>query len=136
MLLAFSAAAANPIREHPRSVFVNEDMWANFSCAIRLPRNIQWRIGDFTINSSQYNSGENLPQLQGVMAESSFNNITDNVLTETIGVLARAEVDGTPVECMFIHPEKPARNSYSKFALLNIHRHIHTAPGNHSSSEC
>ena len=128
-LFAFSAAAVNPIREHPHSVVVTEGMWANFSCGIKLtsntngiPAGIKWRIGDFTRNGNEYYSADTFPNLEGVTAERSFvPDITGRILTETIGILATEEMDGTPVECMFVHPTKPIRNSYSKFALLIVH---------------
>ena len=128
-IFAFSAAAVNPIREHPHSVVVTEGTWANFSCGIRLPGNrddppgsIKWRIGDFTRNGNEYYSADKLPYLEGVTAEKSFTpDITGRILTETIGILATEEMDGTPVQCMFFHPTNPDRNSYSKYALLNVH---------------
>ena len=131
-LFAFSAAAVNPIREHPHSVVVSEGTWANFSCGIKLSGNthnasgsIEWRIGDFKRRGKEYYSADQLPNLEGVTAERSFTpDITGRILTETIGILATEEMDGTPVECMFNHPTNPNRNSYSKFALLNVHNHV------------
>ena len=121
-LIAFTAAAVNPIREHPHSLQVTEGMWANFSCGIKLPGNIKWRIGDHNRDGYVYNSADNLPELVGVTAELSFEpDITGHVLTETVGVLATADMHGTPVECMFVHPERATRNSFSKFALLTVH---------------
>ena len=35
-------------------------------------------------------------------------------------MLATAELDGVPVECMYGHPALASRNSYSKFALLEV----------------
>ena len=120
-LFAFSAAAVNPIREHPHSVLVDEGTWANFTCAIKLPGHIEWRIGDFTDDGYKYNTAERLSHVQGVTAERSFPPTrTGRILTETIGILASEELDGTPVECMFVHTHIPSRNSYSKFALLNV----------------
>ena len=132
ILAAFSAAALNPIREHPHSVEVSEGQWANFSCGIKLPGSIQWRIGDFTRGGGYlYNTAEKLPQVEGVTAEKSFpEDITGKVKTETIGVLATAEMDGVPVECMYLHPSRATRNSYSKFALIRAHP-LHTASGDH-----
>ena len=120
-LLTFSAAAVNPIREHPHSVLVDEGTWANFTCGIKLPGHIKWRIGDFSDDGYAYNTAERLSHMQGVTAERSFPPTrTGRILTETIGILATEELDGTPVECMFVHTHIPSRNSYSKFALLNV----------------
>ena len=136
-LFAFSAAAVNPISEHPHSVVVAEGMWANFSCGIKftsntngIPASIKWRIGDFTRNGIEYNSADGLPYLEGVTAERSFApDITGHILTETIGILATEEMNGTPVECMFVHPINPDRNSYSKFALMNVHNCVGSSIG-------
>ena len=114
--------ALNPIREHPHSVVVTEGQWANFSCGIKLPGTIRWRIGDFTNDGYVYNSAGSLPELEGVTAERSFApDITGRILTETIGVLATAEMDGVPVECVYRHPILGTRDSYSKFALIQVH---------------
>ena len=122
VLLALTEAAVNPIREHPHSVVAMEGMWANFSCAIKLPGSIKWRIGDFTREGYIYNSAENVSEIQGLRAERSFApDITGHVYTETIGILATIDMDRTPVECMFVHPNRANRNSFSKYALLNIH---------------
>ena len=126
--IAFSAAALNPIRGHPHSVVVTDGSWANFSCGIKFsdnaPGSIKWRIGDFRHDGKEYYSADRLPALEGVTAERSFTpDITGHILTETIGILATEEMDGTPVECMFNHPAISTRNSYSKFALLNVHNH-------------
>ena len=130
---AFSAAAVDPIREHPHSVFVHEGTWANFSCGIKLPGSILWRIGDLNLQGYVYNSADQLPRLQGVTAERSFQeDITGKIQTETIGIVATAELDGTPVECQFIHPSgRSIRHSFSKFALLHINNH-----GASGSGEC
>ena len=133
-LFTFSAAALNPIREHPHSVVVSEGTWANFSCGIKLsdnaPGSIKWRIGDFRRDGKEYYSADQLPNLEGVTAERSFTpDITEHTLTETIGILATEEMDGTPVECMFVHPKKSTRNSYSKFALLNVNNHVASGVG-------
>ena len=134
-LFAFSAAAVNPIREHPHSVVATEGTWANFSCGIKLhtgngPASIKWRIGDFRRDGKEYYSADKLPDLEGVTAERSFApDITGHILTETIGILATEEMDGIPVECMFVHPNKSTRNSYSKFALLNVNNHVASGAG-------
>ena len=136
-LFTLSAAAVDPIREHPHSVVVTEGMWANFSCGIKLsgseddiPGSIEWRIGDVTHNDNEYYSADKLPYLEGVTAERSFApDITGRILTETIGILATEEMDGTPVECMFVHPINPDRNSYSKFALMNVHNCVGSGIG-------
>ena len=137
-LFTFSAATVNPIREHPHSVVLTEGMWANFSCGIKLSgskndtsASIKWRIGDIThINGNEYNSADKLLYLEGVTAERSFTpDITGRILTETIGILATEEMDGTPVECMFLHPFNPDRNSYSKFALMSVHNHVGSGVG-------
>ena len=131
ILAALSSAALNPIREHPHSVEVTEGQWANFTCGIKLPGIIKWRIGDLTRDGHTYNSAGNLPQLEGATAERSFTpEITGKVMTETIGVLATAEMDGVPVECMYIHPSRASRNSYSKYGLIDVHP-AHTGSGDH-----
>ena len=131
ILAAIAAAALNPIREHPHSVVVTEGHWANFSCGIKLPGTIRWRIGDFEDDGYIYNTAGNLGNLEGVTAERSFApDITGKILTETIGVLATAEMDGVPVECMYGHPVHTNRNSYSKFALIEVHP-AHTGSGDH-----
>lgn len=123
IFVAFTSAALNPIRHHPHSVAVHKGQWANFSCGIKLPGTIRWRIGDFSVNGSilLYHTAGNLHGLNGVTAERSFApDIRGKILTETIGVLATAELDGVPVECMYAHPALASRNSYSKFALLEV----------------
>ena len=134
IFFTLSTAAVNRIREHPHSVLATEGSWANFSCGIKLPGSIKWRIGDFTNNGYKHNDGDQLPELEGVTAERSFPpDITGHVLTETIGILATESVDGTAVECMFVHPNRSNRNSYSKFALLNVQLLNTTA---HDHEEC
>ena len=132
ILAALSAAALNPIREHPHSVVVTEGQWANFSCGIKLPGTIRWRIGDFTNDGYVYNSAGSLPELEEVTAERSFApDITGRILTETIGVLATAEMDGVPVECVYRHPRFATRDSYSKFAIIEVHP-ANTGSGDHT----
>ena len=131
VLAALISGAINPIREHPHSVVVTEGQWANFSCGIKLPGSLSWRIGDLSRDGNVYNSAGNLPLVEGVTAERSFpSDITGNVMTETIGVLATAEMDGVPVECMFIHPKRATRDSYSKFALISVEP-THNSSGDH-----
>ena len=123
IFVAFTSAALNPIQEHPHSVAVHLGQWANFSCGIKLPGTIRWRIGDFSVNGSLllYHTSGNLHALNGVTAGRPFPpDIRGKILTETIGVLATAELDGVPVECMYGHPALASRNSYSKFALLEV----------------
>ena len=91
---------------------------------------VKWRIGGLNRDGYIYNSADNLPDIEGVTAERSFpGDVTGNVLTETIGILATPEMDGTPVECMFLHPNRPTRDSYSKYALLNVHIHSESGDG-------
>ena len=111
----FSTAAK--IIEHPQSIEVTEGMWANFTCGITLPGYIKWRIGDFNGGSTFYSSGD-LYHLEGVTAD--IISFTNNIFTETISVLAATDRDGLAVQCMFQHPIKLSKNSYSKFALLNV----------------
>ena len=125
VLTLLSSAAAtrrDPIREHPHSVEVSEGQWANFSCGFKLPGIIQWRIGDFTRGGGYlYNAAEKLPQVEGVTAERSFpQDITGNVRTETISVLATAEMDGVPVQCMYLSHTDPGKNSFSKYAIIHV----------------
>ena len=112
----------DPIREHPHSVEVSEGQWANFSCGIKLPGNIWWRIGDFTRgDGSLYSAAEKLPQVEGVTAERSFpEDITGNVKTETIGVLATAEMVGVPVQCMYKSLDDPVKKSFSEYAIIHV----------------
>ena len=109
-------------REHPRSVLVTEGQWANFSCSIKLPGMIKWKIGDFKRNGVyDYNSGEHLPQLENVRAEISFPpQVTRNVLTETIGVLVTPDLHGVMVKCMYAYPARVTRNCYSRPAIIEV----------------
>ena len=70
-----------------------------------------------------YNSGETLPELEGVTAERSFpSEITGNVLTETIGVLASPDLHGVLVKCMYAHPAHVTRRDcYSRSAIIALH---------------
>ena len=124
VLVTISTAATrmSTITEHPHSIEVTEGTWANFTCAIKIHGNIKWRIGDF--NTDNFNFANNLPSLEGVRLFSSVLN-NNNILTETIGVLATADMDGTAVQCMLYNPSK---HSYSKFALLNVNT-THTTSG-------
>ena len=129
-LFLYSFVALRPqhardiIRKHPQSVVVTEGQWANFSCGIKLPGSIKWRIGDFkTYGIYDYNSGESLPELEGVTAERSFPpEITGNVLTETIGVLAAPDLHGVLIKCMYAHPAHVTRRDcYSRSAIIALH---------------
>ena len=126
VLTLLSSAAPtrkDPIREHPHSVEVSEGQWANFSCGIKLSGTIWWRIGDFTRGDGYlYNAAEKLPQVEGVTAGRSFpENITGDVKTETIGVLATAEMDGVPVQCMYKSlDDDPVKNSFSEYAIIHV----------------
>ena len=115
----------DPIREHPHSVVVTEGGWAYFTCAIKLPGMIRWRIGDFENNGSVYNSVSNLAGLEGATAE-RFSYTIDNtkkMLHETIRVLATVELDGTPVQCMYEPDEgSTKKDSFSMFALIHVNR--------------
>ena len=119
--LSTAAGAVNPIQEHPHSVVVTEGRWANFSCGVKGPGFITWKIGDFVHDGNDYNTADKLPQVEGVTAERSFVDITGKIKTETIGILATEELDGTPVECLYNDSGNNFKlNSYSKFALLNV----------------
>ena len=126
VLVTISTAATrmSTITEHPHSIEVTEGTWANFTCAIKIPGNIKWRIGDF--NTDNFNFANNLPSLEGVRLFSSVLNI-NNILTETIGVLTTTDMDGTAVQCMLYH-NNSNKQSYSKFALLNVNT-THTTSG-------
>ena len=132
VLVTISTAATrmSTITEHPHSIEVTEGMWANFTCVIKTPGNIMWRIGDFiTKEGVIFNSLDNLSSLEGVTAERFPSDSTKNsIVIETIGVLATADMDGTAVQCMLYHPTNPSKHSYSKFALLNVNS-THTTSG-------
>ena len=127
VLVTISTAATrmSTITEHPHSIEVTEGTWANFTCAIKTPGNIMWRIEDFDNNN--FNKLQTLEGVTGVRLFSSDLNI-NNILTETIGVLATTDMDGTAVQCMLYHPTNPSKHSYSKFALLNVNT-THTTSG-------
>lgn len=110
------------IKEHPHSVVATEGQWANFSCGIKLPGIIKWRIGNFKIKGIyDYNSGESLPKLEGVRVERSFPpEVAGNILTETIGVLVTADMHGILVKCMYAHPARVTRNCYSRPAIIKV----------------
>ena len=122
VLVTFSTAAKNPIRKHPDSVLTTEGSWAEFSCDIKLPGSIKQRIGDFTTrDSTEYNDGGKLPELEGVTAKRNSTSKNEKRMTETISILATENIDGTPVHCMFVDPSNdPCRNRFSMFALLNV----------------
>ena len=130
VLVAVSTAARmSTITDHPHSIEVTEGMWANFTCAIKVPGNIKWRIGDF--NTDNFNLVMNIETVTGVRLFSSV--FTNNILTETIGVLATADMDGTAVQCMlYYHLANPSKNKYSRFALLNVNT-THTTSGSTST---
>ena len=133
VLVTISTAATrmSTITEHPHSIEVTEGTWANFTCAIKIPGNIKWRIGDFiTTKGDIFNFANNLPSLEGVTGVRLFSSVlnNNNILTETIGVLATADMDGTAVQCMLYHPTNHSKHSYSKFALLNVNT-THTTSG-------
>ena len=111
-----------PIRKHPDSVLATEGSWAEFSCGIKLPGSIKWRIGDFTYNGTEYNDGDKLPLVEGVTAKrNSTSNKESRKQTETINILATENMDGTPVQCMFVNPSNDSStNRFSMFALLNV----------------
>ena len=128
VLTLLSSAAPtrkDPIREHPHSVEVSEGQWANFSCGFKLPGSIQWRIGDFTRgDGSLYSAAVKLPQVEGVTAEKSFQaelKENEKFTNETIGVLATAEMDGVPVQCMYKSlDDDPVKNSFSEYAIIHV----------------
>ena len=113
----------DPIREHPHSVVVTEGGWAHFTCAIKLPGMIRWRIGDFDNNGSVYNSASNLAGFEGATAErfSYTINKTKKMLHETIQVLATVELDGIPVQCMYeSNGGSTKKDSFSMFGLIHV----------------
>ena len=124
VLVTFSTAAKNPIRKHPDSVLATEGSWAEFLCDIKLPGSIKWRIGDFTTrDGTEYNDGYKLPELEGVTAKRNSTSKNENRMTETINILATENMDGTPVQCMFVYPSianDSCRNRFSMFALLKV----------------
>ena len=134
VLVTISTAATrmSTITEHPHSIEVTEGTWANFTCAIKIPGNIKWRIGDFITKEGYiFNSPVNLPSLEGVTGVKLFSSVLNNnimIVTETIGVLATTDMDGTAVQCMLYHNNSNKQQSYSKFALLNVNT-THTTSG-------
>ena len=136
VLVAVSTAARmSTITDHPHSIEVTEGMWANFTCAIKVLGHIKWRIGDLiTREGNIFNFADDLPALEGVTSERLFPSVltNNNILTETIGVLATADMDGTAVQCMLQHPANPSKDKYSKFALLNVNT-THTTSGSTST---
>ena len=128
VFIAVSTAAItrnDPIREHPQSVVVIEGHWANFSCGIKLPGLIKWRIGDFDADGYFYNTAGNLDDVEGVTAERWSSRRVDSkkMLHETIRVLGTMELEGTPVQCMFVHSNNSTKkDSFSKFGLIHVNR--------------
>ena len=89
---------------------------ANFTCAIRNDSlgAIRWRIGAL----SEYCSGDSIV---GTGLHIMCSTIRDNSKRrETIGIVATADLDGTPVECMVDSFAGVEHDEYSKFALLKV----------------
>lgn len=131
---SLSGATMNPILEHPQTVTVDEGMWANFTCAIRnTVYSIIWRIGEYTQQyHSLYTPGDQFRSLEGVTVRRNGLLVINNIFTETIGILATAEIDGTPVECMFVNPRN--RKFISQFALLHVNLDTSSTSGNLDTS--
>jgi len=101
-------------------VSVAEGTMANFSCAIKFPGTLKWRIGSFTDEGHEYNVGDQLDRIQGLDADLLSSERDGKIYTETIQIFANRTLNGTPIECMFepVNPQSPRR--YSKFALLTV----------------
>ena len=95
---------------------VIEGEMANFTCAIRNDSlgTIKWRIGAL----SEYCSGDSIV---GTGLHIMCSTIRDNSKRrDTIGIVATADLDGTPVECMVDSFAGVEHDEYSKFALLKV----------------
>ena len=95
---------------------VIEGEMANFTCAIRNDSlgTIKWTIGAL----SEYCSGDSIV---GTGLHIMCSTIRDNSKRrETIGIVATADLDGTPVECMVDSFAGVEHDEYSKFALLKV----------------
>ena len=113
----FSPASAQ-LEAYPQSVEVAEGTWANFTCTIKTPGTLYWRIGSFVHKGYDEHTFYGLNKLEGVRAEEDNLKISGTRLSETIEILATKELDGTPVECVF---ELGGKKDYSPFALLNVY---------------
>ena len=118
---AATLARNDPIREHPHSVVVTEGEWANFTCGIKLPGMIRWRIGDLQWDGDAYYTGGNLREVEGVTAQIPSSEVNGSILYETIQVLATVELDGAPVQCKFdTGNNNRKKDSFSMFSLIHV----------------
>ena len=115
-----SFSAANPLKQHPQSVSVAEGMMASFNCTIKLPGTLKWRIGCFTDEGNEYNTGDQLDRIQGLDADLLSSERDGKRYTETIQIFANRTLNGTPIECMFEPDNTQSPRIYSKFALLRV----------------
>lgn len=117
--LVLIGAGACRIKGHPQTVTVDEGTWANFTCAIKgTGSDILWRIGEYTSNddTSMYEGAYHLSNVEGITARRVHFSGGSGRSTETIEILATADLNGTPVECMC----SGGRSAHSQFALLHV----------------
>ena len=108
---------------------VNEGEWASFSCAVKRGKAIvRWKIGNYTDevgNGMKYIGSHGL-----VVRQYDDRELTEKYkgkgLAFGVEVLATAELNGVPVQCV-AHPlDHSLSIEYSKFIILSVHANLNT----------
>ncbi|CAI8033944.1 hypothetical protein GBAR_LOCUS19135, partial [Geodia barretti] len=108
---------------------VNEGEWASFSCAVKRGKAIvRWKIGNYTDevgNGMKYIGSHGL-----VVRQYDDRELTEKYkgkgLTSGVEVLATAELNRVPVQCV-AHPlDLSLSIEYSKFIILSVHADLNT----------
>ena len=103
---------------------VNEGEYANFSCTGSKGW-ILWRVGDYTDEGGTTvynldNVGLSAAVYSDNVRELHEGNV-DGGTTIMIGILATAEMNGVPVQCVIQPYHRQSAKEYSMFATIKIH---------------
>ena len=127
---AFISTLTGKLLEFSYTREVNEGEWASFSCAVKLGKaRVRWKIGNYTDevgNGMKYIGSHGLVVRQYDDRELT-EKYKDKGLTFGIEVLATAELNGVPVQCVAFPLDLSSLSiEYSKFIILNVITDLNT----------
>ena len=101
---------------------VNEGEYANFSCTGSKGW-VLWRVGDYTDEGGTTVYNLDNVGLSVAVYSDNIKELQEGKVGTTImiGILATAEMNGVPVQCVIQPYHRQSDKEYSMFAIIKIH---------------
>ena len=120
--------ASGHILQHPESITVAVNEWANFSCSANCSQNmaIRWRLNAplLGVVNEHYLNSKPLSKRwsrKGITIEQeTADSESSDFEMQTIMVQATSQMNGAVIQCAAISTRNSAGSSYSKFAILEV----------------